>query len=396
MTSSKRSDLTNILGIMLVFTMCQAAMIISPALADIEKAYSNVSHSNILLISTIPQLLGIPAALITGKVAGKKVKYKTLAMIAAAGTMIGGALPFFIRSFPVIVISRVIFGFSYNMALPLSSALPLLYFEKQRAANIMGYGACVKGLVGTILQYLAGVVCAINVHLTWIVHLFFALPLVGLAFLLPEPEKQEKLDTAPVASDEPKKKVKLNYLPFIMFGLLDCVFYPIILNMSSIVIGEGLGTSATAGTIISAYTLGSMFGGFFFGTVYKFCKNFTIPVLLVCFAISLACGFFGQTMLILIIGCAFGGVAFACFGPALMMRARATLPAEAVSPASGAMNACLKVGAFLSAYYAGAVGKVFGNLDPRFPLLIGLIVVVAITIPWTVILAKDTFSKKNA
>lgn len=98
---------------MMVCFICQSSMIVGPALADLAAAYPNVPYANILLISTIPQLCGIPVSLITGKIAGSKVKYKTLAATCA---LIGGVLPFFIRSFPIILLSRVIFGLYIQLA----------------------------------------------------------------------------------------------------------------------------------------------------------------------------------------------------------------------------------------------------------------------------------------
>lgn len=203
---------------MMVCFICQSSMIVGPALADLAVAYLNVPYANILLISTIPQLCGIPVSLITGKIAGSKVKYKTLAALAATCALIGGVLPFFIRSFPIILLSRVIFGLSYNISVPLTNSLPLLYFDKQKAANLMGIGATAQSVTGTLVQFLAGVVCAVNVHLTWLVHLYLAIPLIGILICL--------------------------LGQFVMFGLSFCVFNSLILNMSAIVTSNGLGTAA--------------------------------------------------------------------------------------------------------------------------------------------------------
>lgn len=218
---------------MMVWFICQSSMIVGPALADLAAAYPNVPYANILLISTIPQLCGIPVSLITGKIAGSKVKYKTLTALAATCALIGGVLPFFIRSFPIILLSRVIFGLSYNISVPLTNSLPLLYFDKQKAANLMGIGATAQSVTGTLVHFLAGVVCAVNVHLTWLVHLYLAIPLIGILICLPEPEKQEN---AKEVQEVKKEKT----------------------DMSAIVTSNGLGTAAVAGTILSGYTIGGM------------------------------------------------------------------------------------------------------------------------------------------
>lgn len=396
MNKMKNSSVKIIIGIIMVCFMCQASMIIGPALADLSKAYPDIPYSNILLISTIPQLCGIVVALITGKIAGTKVRYRTLAVCGAFFALVGGIMPYFFRSFPMIIVSRIIFGMSYNVAVPLASSLPLLYFDKQKAANLMGVSAAAQSVAGTILQLIAGVVCAANVHLTWLVHLYFVIPLIGILIFLPEPAKQVMAE-APIAAEKkekPKKNYKLPLLQFAMFGLAFCVFYPLILNMSSIIIGEDLGTSAIAGTVLSVYTIAGMVGGMLFGQLYKVFKRFTVPFLLGCLAISLALGYFGKSIPMLMVASAFGGAGFACFGPALMVRARETLPAEAISPAAGTMSACLKVGAFLSAYYVSLVTKISGDANPRVPVIVGLVVIVAIAIPWTISIAKQSSAKE--
>lgn len=398
MSQTKNSSAKIIIGIIMVCFMCQASMIVGPALADLSKAYPDIPYSNILLISTIPQLCGIPVALITGKIAGTKVRYRTLAASAAFFAAVGGALPFFFRSFPVILASRVIYGLAYNVAVPLANALPLLYFDEQRAANLMGVSAAAQSIAGTVVQLIAGVVCAVNVHLTWLVHLYLLLPLIGILVFLPEPQKQAMAEAklSAESGEKPKKNYKLPVFQFAMFGFAFCVFYPLILNMSSIIIGENLGTSAIAGTVLSVYTIAGMVGGMVFGQIYKLFKNYTIPVLLCCLVVSLALGYFGKSVALLMVACAFGGVGFSSFAPALMVRARAVLPPEAISPAAGVMSACLKIGAFLAAYYVSLVTKVSGNSNPRVPVLVGLVVIAVITVVWTISIAKESSAKKAA
>ena len=220
MNQTKKSSVKIVIGIIMVCFMCQASMIIGPALADLSKAYPDVPYSNILLISTIPQLCGIVVALITGKIAGKKIGYKTLAMGGAFFALVGGIMPYFFRSFPMIIVSRIIFGMSYNVAVPLASALPLLYFDKQKATNLMGVSVAAQSIAGTIVQLIAGAVCAVNVHLTWLVHLYFVIPLIGILIFLPEPEKQVAAEPqAAVSTEKPKKNNKLPIFQFAMFGL---------------------------------------------------------------------------------------------------------------------------------------------------------------------------------
>lgn len=83
-------------------------------------------------------------------------------------------------------------------------------------------------------------------ELAWLVHLYLAIPLIGILICLPEPEKQE--NAKEVQEVKKEKTEKKNYhLPigqFVMFGLSFCVFNSLILNMSAIVTSNGLGTAA--------------------------------------------------------------------------------------------------------------------------------------------------------
>ncbi|MEY7999111.1 hypothetical protein AB8U03_02660 [Clostridium sp. Mt-5] len=70
----------------------------SPALASIAQAFPNVSPTLIMLIATLPPLVLVPFSLLTGKLAGSKLKYKTLAVIGIILFVIGGFLSVFFFS----------------------------------------------------------------------------------------------------------------------------------------------------------------------------------------------------------------------------------------------------------------------------------------------------------
>lgn len=54
----------------------------SPALANIEQAFPEVAHIYIAMLSTIPALISMPFELLTGMLAGKKVSFRNMSIIA--------------------------------------------------------------------------------------------------------------------------------------------------------------------------------------------------------------------------------------------------------------------------------------------------------------------------
>lgn len=58
------------------------------------------------------------------------------------------------------------------------------------------------------------------------------------------------------------------FLISIAWGLIFMVYNPMGLNMSSILVSEGIGNETLAGTIGSLYTVGGMVAGVIFGKLY--------------------------------------------------------------------------------------------------------------------------------
>ncbi len=394
MTANKRtSGILAMVAILSVFIVGQATFIVNPALNSLAEQFSNVSYSTVLLISTLPSLIVLPASIIGGSIAGTKVKYKTLCLFAIVLALVAGVIPYFLKNFYAILVARAIFGIGYGISTPVANALPIAYFDKNRASTLLGIGTTIQCAGGMAIQAIAGIICAINVNYTWLVHLYLAIPLLLVLLFMPmETLNQDTPADAETASeDAPKSKSKLPASVFVMsiaFGLLFIAFYPLILNMSAIIVGENLGTAAAAGTVLSMYSVGG-FVSLFFGAIYKVLNKKTIPVCLLVLIISLLLCYFGTNIALLMIASILGGAAMYVIMPALMMQFGEMLPPNDVATASGIMTACVNFGVFLASPYIGLVATVTGNSNPRLPLLIGAIITLIIAIPWTIMKLKE-------
>lgn len=60
---------------------------------------SGIAYSTVLMLSTIVSLMVIPCSLISGAIAGKKIKYRSLAILSLVLALVGGIGPYFIRNF---------------------------------------------------------------------------------------------------------------------------------------------------------------------------------------------------------------------------------------------------------------------------------------------------------
>ncbi|BAE82687.1 MFS transporter [Desulfitobacterium hafniense] len=164
----------------------------TPALQNISEAFPNAARSAVMLISTLPSLVAIPFALLTGAVVGKKFNYKSMALMGTALIMVGGVTPAFINhEINIILLARAVFGAGIGIMMPLGKLLILKLFDGQARANMLGASAMV-GNGGAVFFLMAGsVLCTFNWKYTFYAYLVAALPLIVVFFFLREPEKEE-------------------------------------------------------------------------------------------------------------------------------------------------------------------------------------------------------------
>ena len=112
----------------------------TPALAEISKAFPDVSPGLIKMVVTIPSLLIMASTLVCGalsRIVGKKK------LVIAGMTLfaIGGVMPAFYGGVVFILIMRGVFGIGTGFLLPISQALVSDYFEGSDRDAYLGYSS---------------------------------------------------------------------------------------------------------------------------------------------------------------------------------------------------------------------------------------------------------------
>jgi MFS family permease len=328
------------------------------------------------MVSTLPSLVVVPATIISGAVAGSKIKYRTLLIIASMLFAIGGTAPYILNDFNMVLVSRIIFGIGVGIVSPLGNALVMRLFDGEQRANMMGMGSVVLNGAGIFFMIISGYICSINVNYTWLLHLTALVPLIIFALFLPEPEKTKQVD------GENIKMPAGVYLISIAFGLVFMLFNPLLLNMSTILISEKIGNSATTGTILSMYTVGGMIGGALFSKVFKMTGKYIIPMSLVLLVVGLGVCNYSYNILMMMVGCIIAGASLFVILPAVMMEVGQMVPKEGFALGAGIVMGLMNLGNFMSSLYIGFLTQVTGNSNPRFPIFIGMILTIGITFVW--------------
>ena len=182
-----------VIGVIATELCQQASFIVLPALNSLSEYYTDVPFSQIQLITTLVYLGIVPFSIISGMIAGKYIKYKSLAIVSCAIILAGGLFPIFVRdNFTLILTSRFACGIGQGLAFPLCNALITRTFKGEAQSRILGIGVVVLNLSGMVYQLISGLVCDISVHYIWYVHLILVLPILLMIFLLKEPEDEEE------------------------------------------------------------------------------------------------------------------------------------------------------------------------------------------------------------
>lgn len=390
MQKRKTTGILPILGILAVFTLPQSTQVISPAINSLSEFYPDVPYSTVLMLASIVSLIVIPCSTIAGNLAGRKLSYRALSLIAILTVLVGGFAPYFVMdSFPLMLISRAILGIGVGISSPISGALIMRLIPEKRQAFWQGIGSGVMNVFGVIFQSLSGMICMVDLRSIWLLYLIVLIPLALAFFFLPEPEKTEHLSTVK------KEKVTLPIgviFTCIGFGLLYHFLSPVLSNISSILVQEGLGTAATAGTILSAYSIGGMIAGFVFGGVYKLLGRWVTPVSLVFQALGLWLAAYTYNVFTMAAGVVIFGVAIHWVWPDCVMQFR-KLPGTGGAAASGLFISCMHTGTFLAAPAVGLIQSISGSDLYRLPTQVGCIGTIAVAVIW--IIAKLLADRKK-
>ncbi len=372
---TKKNTFGMAIALMSIFFITTGAGIVAPALQSIMVAFPGVPITTVLLILTLPTLIIIPSAIISGMLAGSKLKYKTLAVIGILLFVIGGIAPVFTHSdIMVIIIERAVFGVGMGILFPLGNALVLGLYGGQKRAKMLGLGTMMLNIGGIVLQFLGGLFAGIKWYYCFYPHLFGILSLIMVIFFLPEPAK------APETEGESKAKVKVPgkiWLIVLIFGIISTLFFPLQSNISIYLSITGLGDATMSGIVLSFLTIGGALGGAIFSSLFKLTKRFIVAIDILCMAAGIAIVLYGGNIILVIIGTLLAGAGLFGLFTAILMIIGMIVRAPAIAISASLLMAGMNFFIFLSTPWVGIIGSITGDAIVS-PMNIGMIALAVI------------------
>ncbi|WP_051355776.1 MFS transporter [Acetobacterium malicum] len=341
---------------------------ITPALNAIFVQFSDLPITTLLLVSTLPSLTVIPATLVAGSVAGSKVGYRTLAIVGITLFILGGVAPYFADDFTVILLERAIFGIGLGIMAPLGNALVMGVFEGDKVATMTGLVMLSGNIGGMILQFMGGYFASIGWNYSFLPHALGIISLVLVIFFLPEPPKAPVMNNSQMVNKE-KLPVKL-FIIVLAYGLYTLAIYPMLVNMSTLIVDRGLGTTATAGLVLALLTIGGMVAGSIFGKVFKLSGRFIMALGYALATIGLIMVIIANNIAFLSVGVFIEGFAMSTLIPASMMLISMTVKPSQMALGVSFFMAGMNLFGFLSTYWIGLIAGISGDAV-TIPIAVG-------------------------
>jgi MFS family permease len=333
----------------------------TPALAEIAKAFPDVSPRLIKMVITIPSLLIMPSTLLCGalsRIVGKK-KLLIVGMLLFA---VGGLAPAFYGGVVFILFMRGVFGVGSGFLLPISQALVADYFEGNDRDAYMGYSSSNAAIWGIVFTLMGGFLCDIYWR-----HTFYAYLLVVPVFLfivakMPEPTMLRESERSKSAGLTGK-----TWLWVSIYFVYNIVMFCFISDIAFIISSDKIGNAGTAGIAMTFASVGGIIAGLILGWITKSLRNYSFVLALTFLTAGSILLVFAYTAAMFMLGCGIWGLGFGIFNALIILQIMGSVAKSATAFALAVMTSAMGIGQFISPIYYSYLNNLLGLQSPRAP-----------------------------
>ncbi len=356
---------TAVLSLSILTIMAGAG--VAAGIGSVAEAFPDSPETLIKLIMSLPPLLMIISALLTG-IWEQHIRSKILIICGLVLFLIGGIGAGFTNSIVHLLFFRAVLGFGTGIILPFSTGLIAACYEGAEKGRMMGFSFASNNLGAMIGNILAGILAAMSWRYMFHIYWIALIPLILVVLFLNKlPENRNNTQNVN------KEKLPLRIFRVALFALgVMMVFYLIVTNLALIVNERGIGTSQTAGYLFAVNAVVMLCAGIFLPFLMRL-KNFFVPVSLLLVAI----GFWGivkaYTLPFMLLSVVLSGAGIGSLFPCLLNLASEKIPETQRIKAMSITMAFAWFGQFLSPLFFAFVSSLTGMDTPNMFLLISIV-----------------------
>ena len=342
--------------------------VLSPVLSSVRDHYPDISVSMIQMLVTMPMLIAIVFALLTGWIA-LYISKKKIFLFAAAVSGITGLMPLLSDSFGLLLAARALYGIALGIVISLVTALVADFFDGEERIQVMGVQGASVGAGLMLVTALAGFVGRSDFHYVFYISILGFVAFAVMLFLLPDkPVHREQTGT--------KKKIRLNRKVWILAAFLFAEGFFIIMfttNVAMHLAGPLKGDTVAAGTITSVFSAAQIVMGLLLRRITAITKKFTLPVAMFFMAAGyLLMAAFPASFVLLLISAVLCGYSQSVYCAGAMAEVTTLVEPESTPMAASVLTCALCISQFVSPVVINTVCRmVFAETSTTGVYLLG-------------------------
>lgn len=284
---------------------------------------------------------------------------------------IGGVLPFFIQSFPLLLGSRLLLGVGEAFVLTVGSALWGDYFDEDSRKKWIVVQSFTGTFLAALLLSLSGNLAANGWNYPFLVYSIAFVIFISALIFIYEPQSTQKAQSL---ENKPKTKLSTSLVATLMGTtfVAAIVYFIYTLHFSLVLDTIGIKDQAKIGNYSAIVSMGAPVGALFYRLFAKKDINFQLTIM----AFFFGMGFIGTALapneIVVLVMAFIAQMAVGMAFPILMPWSLSKLPAEHRGRGMGFWTTSFFLGQFVSPLVLSAVRGVGGGLLNGY-LIIGII-----------------------
>jgi MFS family permease len=342
------------------------AVLIAPVLPQLAAAFAGVAGVDVL----VPVVLTVPALVVglTAPFAGllaDAIDRKRVLIIAMVAYSVVGTAPLYLDSLPSIIASRVLVGVCEAAIMTCCTTLIGDYWTGERRSRNLGLQALVTAIAATVFLGLGGALGAAGWRTPFWLYLaaaVIAVPMISALWRPARPARTAGRRLEPV----PWRQLAVPCLVTLFGGV---VFYALIVELSFVLTGVGVTSTAAIGGLSALMSLATALGAGLFARVANRGPGVLLPIAFGLSGTGFLLIFATATVPVIALGSVLTG-----FGTGLLLPTLVTWAVDRLSFAqrgrgTGLWTGTLFIGQFLAPLVIAAVGAAAGGLQPALGVL---------------------------
>lgn len=342
------------LALLSISLFLASAPAVAPLIPLMEESYPALSKSSIEMITTMPNF-GIMLFVLVSPFVSQRIGKKKCVLLGLAIALVAGVVPVFADSYPILLVSRFLFGAGLGLYNSLAVSLITETYEGREQATMVGWQAAAGSIGSTVLTLIMGHAAAVvGWQTSFAGYGLMVLPLVLFAVCVKIPPEEDR----PV-SDGKKGGQQHVTAPIVVLTLLAIVvfasFFTVMIKTASLLVEQGIGTAADAANALGMLTIVGIAIDAFYGRIVARIERVILPAGLIGMGLSFLLISSAASLAAVTAGVLLSGFFYFLAAPYMFMLVSKVAPKNSVTLATGIYLFGINFGIFLSPYFNAAL-----------------------------------------